>query len=182
MKLLKILDNGRYTQDMPLIYKQTVRAVIMQNGKMVMQRSSSGEYKIPGGGLERNEDKVEALCREVMEEAGMRIDKASITDIGEMIELRCDKFEPEKRFERHTYYYLCRVTEERFPLSLTESEKEKGFECVWETPENIYRNNKEICCSPCTIRDTLFIRMMLDGEVQIPDNRDTEESRLTFPV
>lgn len=168
MKLLKILDNGGYTQDMPLIYKQTVRAIIFKDGKLVMQRSSNGEYKIPGGGLEGDEDRAEALYREVMEEAGMKIDMASIVDIGEMIELRCDKFDPEKKFERHTYYYFCRVAEEGFPLALTESEKERGFECVCETLENIYQDNREICNSPCMIRDTMFIKMLLDGEIRLP--------------
>ncbi len=66
MKLLKILDSGGYTEDMPLIYKQTVRAVILRNGKMVMQRSRDGEYKIPGGGLEKGEDIAAALYREVL--------------------------------------------------------------------------------------------------------------------
>lgn len=165
MKVLKILDNGDYTQDMPLIYTQTVRAVIMQDGKMVMQRSKTGEYKIPGGGLEEDENRLEALCREVMEEAGMEINLESVRDIGEVIELRADKFEPDKRFERHTYYYFCKVTGKRFPLMLTESERDSGFECVWETPEHIYECNKERCKSPCSIRDTLFIKMLLDGEI-----------------
>lgn len=127
MKLLKILDSGGYTEDMPLIYKQTVRAVILRNGKMVMQRSRDGEYKIPGGGLEKGEDIAAALYREVLEEAGMKIDIKSMKEIGEIIELRCDVFEPEKKFERHTYYYLCEITEEGLPLTLTESEQEQGF-------------------------------------------------------
>ncbi|MDE7307656.1 MAG: NUDIX domain-containing protein [Lachnospiraceae bacterium] len=165
MKLLKILDSGGYTEDMPLIYKQTVRAVILRNGKMVMQRSRGGEYKIPGGGLEKGEDIAAALYREVLEEAGMKIDIKSMKEIGEIIELRCDVFEPEKKFERHTYYYLCEITEEGLPLTLTESEQEQGFACVWETPEIIYECNKTICTSPNTIRDTVFIKMLTDKEV-----------------
>ena len=31
MKLLKILDSGGYTEDMPLIYKHTVRAIIVKD-------------------------------------------------------------------------------------------------------------------------------------------------------
>lgn len=172
MKLLKVLDNGGYTEDMPLIYKQTVRAVILCDGKMVMQRSRSGEYKIPGGGLEQGEDIAAALYREVLEEAGMKIDVQTITEIGEMIELRCDVFEPEKKFERHTYYYLCEITEEGIPLTLTESEKEQGFECVWETPEAIYQCNKIICTSPNTIRDTIFIKMLINKEICLSDLED----------
>ncbi len=165
MKLLKILDSGNYTEDMPLIYKQTVRAVILRNGKMVMQRSRSGEYKIPGGGLEKGEDIPTALYREVLEEAGMRIDRTSIKEIGEIVELRCDIFETEKKFERHTYYYLCEITEEGLPLTLTKSEQEQGFTCVWETPKMIYEYNKTVCTSPNTIRDTIFIKMLTEKEI-----------------
>ena len=132
-----------------------------------MQRSRDGEYKIPGGGLEEGEDRLEALCREAMEEAGLKIVQNSVVELGEMIELRCDRFDAGKKFERHTYYYLCQVTDERFPLTLTQSEKEKGFECVWETPGRIYESNKDRCNSPYVIRDTLFIKMILDGEIKI---------------
>lgn len=165
MRLLKILDSGGYTEDMPLIYKQTVRAVILRNGKMVMQRSRSGEYKIPGGGIEKGEDIVTALYREVLEEAGMKINRTSIKEIGEIIELRCDVFESEKKFERHTYYYLCEIIEEGLPLTLTKSEQDQGFACVWERPEIIYEYNKTVCTSPKTMRDTIFIKMITDKEI-----------------
>lgn len=167
MRLLKVMDDGGYTAEMPVIYKETVRAIIVRDGKLAMQRSRAGEYKIPGGGTEQQEDHIDTLCRETLEETGMKIISDSVRELGEIVELRCDKFEPEKKFERHTYYYACKVTDEIFPLALTESEKEKGFECVWETPENIYQANKDICTSPYAMRDTLFIKMILDGLVNL---------------
>jgi len=176
MKLLKVLDSGGYTEDMPLIRKQTVRAVILRGGKMVMQKSRSGEYKIPGGGIEQGEDIAAALYREVLEEAGMKIALESMTEIGEIIELRCDIFEPEKKFQRHTYYYLCEITEEGLPLRLTESEQEQGFTCVWETPETIYESNKTICISPDTIRDTIFIQMLTDNEIYLTGLTNEEKN------
>lgn len=165
MRLLRIFDEKGYTEDMPVIYKETVRAIIVQDGKIAMQKSSDGEYKIPGGGIEGGEDRMDTLCREAREEAGLVIILDTIQEIGEVIELRCDKFEPDKKFERHTYYYRCEVTGERLPLQLTESEKEKGFTCVWETPQNIYDSNKDKCSDPYLIRDTAFIKMILDGEI-----------------
>lgn len=165
MKLLKIIDNGGYTDGMPVINRETVRAIIVKDGKLAMQRSRDGEYKIPGGGVEHQEDCIETLCRETLEEVGMKIIRDSIRELGEIVELRCDKFDLGKKFERHTYYYACNVTGEVFPLELTESEKAKGFECVWETPENIYNCNKDKCNSPYVIRDTLFIKMILDGKI-----------------
>jgi len=41
-----------------------------------------GEYKFPGGGIERNETHAEALIREVMEETGYRLLPESINEYG----------------------------------------------------------------------------------------------------
>ena len=48
MERLLTLDIKDYTDDMPVFEKHTVRAIIMRDGKMSMQLSSRGEYKIPG--------------------------------------------------------------------------------------------------------------------------------------
>jgi 8-oxo-dGTP pyrophosphatase MutT (NUDIX family) len=164
MKILKILDSCGYNDDMPVIKRETVRGIVMKNGKIAMQKSSRGEYKIPGGGIEGSENHFETLIRELKEEIGMIVIPESVKEIGEIIEVRCDKFESRKKFERHTYYYFCDVTEERYELELTDSEKAAGFECVWETPENIYKSNRNICRDEYCIRDTLFIKMLVEGK------------------
>lgn len=167
MKILKVLDEGGYTERMPVIKRQVVRAIIVKDGRIAMQRSKTGEYKIPGGGLEAGEGKLACLCREVREEIGRIIIEDSVKELGETIEYRADKYEKNKKFERYTYYYLCDVTDEEYPLMLTQSEKDMGFKCVFETPEKIYESNKELCTSPYVMRDTVFIKMILDGEVSL---------------
>lgn len=165
MKILKILDNCGYNDDMPVIKRETVRGIIVRDGKIAMQRSSRGEYKIPGGGVEGGEDFSEALAREVREEVGMIIIPETVKEVGVIIERRCDKFDSRIKFERYTYYYVCDVTEDRLKLELTDSEKAAGFECVWETPRKIYEGNVNICNDEYTIRDTLFIKMLVDGRI-----------------
>lgn len=73
MELLFTLDKKDYTDDMPLVERYGVRAIIRQNGKIAMQRSSLGEYKIPGGGVEESESFEQALLREVREETGLQV-------------------------------------------------------------------------------------------------------------
>ena len=53
MDILFTFDEKDYTDDMPLIVRFGVRAIIKRNGLYVMQKSSDGEYKILGGGVEK---------------------------------------------------------------------------------------------------------------------------------
>ena len=55
-------------------YREAVRAVIMDNNKILLIYSEkNGDYKLPGGGVEEGETYEEALIREVEEEAGVRV-------------------------------------------------------------------------------------------------------------
>ena len=55
MELLFTLDKKDYVEDMPLVERYGVRAIIRQDGKFAMQKGCLGEYKIPGGGVEQGE-------------------------------------------------------------------------------------------------------------------------------
>ena len=165
VKVLCVLDETGYTKEMPVVYAVTVRAVIEREGRYAMQLSGRGEYKIPGGGVEQGEDLMTALEREVLEETGLIVIPETVSEIGEIIEYRPDKFSPQDKFERHTFYYRCQVREEQHELQLTPSELDKEFQFVWEKPEIIYEHNRELCKSPYQIRDTIFMKMLLDGEV-----------------
>ena len=92
MERLLTLDLKDYTDDMPVFEKHTVRAIIMRDGRLSMQLSGRGEYKIPGGGVEGDESHVVALQREVREETGLIILPESVREIGEILELREDVF------------------------------------------------------------------------------------------
>ncbi|MGN0341771.1 MAG: NUDIX hydrolase [Roseburia sp.] len=146
--------------------RTTVRAIIMRDGKLAMQCSNEGEYKIPGGGIEENEDHVECLVREVAEETGLTVIKESIRPLVETEEIRKDLFRPEQIFKRHTYFYVCDVTREKKPLQLTESEQEKGFYFTWATPEEICRANAAFTDAR-TVRDTEIVRRIGSGRLVV---------------
>ena len=168
MELLLTLDERNYTRDMPVFEKVVVRAVIVRDGRIVAQRCRKGEYKIPGGGVEPDEGHMETLFREVREETGLLVRPETVTDLGEILELREDVFCKGQKYICHTYYYQCEVAEKKVDTELTESELAKGYEPVWELPEVIVRENRRIQRGkPWRRRDTEFLAMVLDGEVAV---------------
>ncbi|WP_372869265.1 NUDIX domain-containing protein, partial [Planomicrobium okeanokoites] len=53
-----------------IIHRTAVRAIIIENEKILMVRSDLGYCKFPGGGVEKGEGLTEALIREITEETG----------------------------------------------------------------------------------------------------------------
>ncbi len=170
MKQLFTLDLKNYTDDMPVVEKSAVRAIIFRGGKMAMQQSGKGEYKIPGGGMEAGESKIETLIREVREETGLIVIPSPIEEIGEILEIREDVFNPGHKYICRSYFYFCNVENTTIETQMTESEIAKGFHPVWEYPEVICEVNDKLQSSPWQKRDTEFVRMLADGRVKIPEN------------
>ena len=151
MELLKKFDAQNYKDTTSVFEKYTIRGIIVRDGKIAMQCSKEGEYKIPGGGMEAGETYVEALAREVKEETGLFI----IPEI----------FEDTKKFICHSLFYYCEETGEEAPIHLTKSEIAKGYCLKWATPQEIYDTNIAMEKDPWIIRDTAFIKMILDGKI-----------------
>lgn len=165
MKRLLTLDLKNYTDDMPVSEKHTVRAVILHDGKMSMQLSGRGEYKIPGGGVEGSESHTETLLREVREETGLLVRPESITAIGEILELREDVFRKGTKYVCHSYFYLCDVLDKTVETQMTPSEIAKGFHPVWEFPAVICAANDRLLTEAWQKRDTEFVRMLAAGKI-----------------
>ena len=109
MELLKKFDAQNYKDTTSVFEKYTIRGIIVRDGKIAMQCSSDGEYKIPGGGMEAGETYVEALAREVKEETGLFIIPEKAVELGatEIVPVemkRCvvklDRKKAEKKAER----------------------------------------------------------------------------------
>ena len=106
--------------------RKTARAVVFDNEKNVvlLYVSKAGYYKLPGGGLEGDEDIETALRRECQEEIGCEIE--IIGEVGSITEYR-------KIFniKQISYCYLARVKGEKRAPNFTIKESEDGFEPVW---------------------------------------------------
>lgn len=165
MQLLAKFDANNYSDTTELFEKYTIRGIIVRDGKIAMQCSKDGEYKIPGGGMEKNETYVEALAREVKEETGLFILPETAVELGEIVEMRRDIFEEHKKFVCHSLFYYCKETGEQADIHPTASETAKGYELKWATPQEIYDTNIAIEKDPWIIRDTAFIKMIVDGKI-----------------
>ena len=52
MEVLAVFDEKNYDDTTKVYEKYNVRGVIFRDGKIAMQCSTDGEYKMPGGGME----------------------------------------------------------------------------------------------------------------------------------
>ena len=165
MKKLLVLDYKNYTEDMPVYEKHTVRAIIMKDGKLAMQQSYTGEYKILGGVVEDGESHLTTLMREVEEEAGMFVIPDSLNEIGIIEEKRLDVFHKDRIYHCLTYFYGCDVEERMVPLSLTACEVAKGYKLAWATPKQIVETNRALVKEKWKLRDTEFVNLLLEGKL-----------------
>ena len=165
MKRLLLLDYKDYTKDLPVYEKHTVRAIIMRDGKLAMQRSRKGEYKILGGVVEDGEGHPETIMREVEEEAGLFVKPESLREIGFIEERRLDVFNKYQIYVCYTYFYYCDVEERMVPLKLTACEVAKGYTLAWETPEHIVETNRRRIKEKWKLRDTEFVNLLAEGKL-----------------
>ena len=137
--------------------------------KRVMTKAwAPGWWEVSGGAAQAGEESRNAVLREVKEETGLYVRPESICELGEIIELHRDIFEPDKKFICHSLFFYCDVLDEQAPLSLTPSEIAKGYQLKWATPEEVYHRNILIEKDSWIIRDTAFVKMLMDGKICLP--------------
>lgn len=132
MKLLKELmrQQGIYVGG-KAIYRNAVRGVIIKDRTLLMIYSTvDGDYKFPGGGVNKGETLKHALVREISEECGANV--LSINrGIGKIVEYDRPKEEDYDVFKMVSFYYLCEVDPNFGEQSLDQYEKDLGFTPVW---------------------------------------------------
>lgn len=112
--------------DGPVTFERSAaRAVVFdENGRIaVMHFTATGSYKLPGGGIDDGEDKLDALQRELQEEMGYMV--RDIRELGIVDEMRyfCG-------MHQTSYCYTARV-DTYVGTALTEKEAEQGMNLRW---------------------------------------------------
>lgn len=165
MKTLLVLDEKNYEDTTKVFEKFAVRGIILKNGKLAVQEDKYGQYKLLGGGVEKCETYEDALAREVKEEGGLLVKLPTIKEIGEIIEIRQDIFDPTTKYICHSLFYYCGVEEHTVEPEMTESEIRQGFHLSWVEPKDFLVKNAEVVDKPWVDRDCCFVKMLVDKEV-----------------
>ena len=145
MKLLRIFDRrNRKKGFMPIVYRNSVRGIILKGNKLLMVHAQeTNEYKFPGGGMIEGELREETLRREVMEEVGRKV-KSVNESLGYTDQLYNDMYDNRKYFYLRSYYYFCEVTDEQYDTNLDIYEHELRFVPKWVTIDEAIEANKNV--------------------------------------
>jgi len=146
MKLIKTIKDEDLFDEIPEPEnpqpreRKAARAVVFDgDGNVGILHASKYKYhKIPGGGVEDDENIEEALDRECVEEVGAHV--SIIQELGLIVEYR-NKF----NLKQDSYCYLAKVVGEKMQPSFTEKEIGEGFEALWlplDEAIEIVKNNQ----------------------------------------
>ena len=104
------------------------RGIIIRDNRLLLSyETATGQWMLPGGGLEADEDEQECCIREVAEETGFRIRPTDCV-------LEIDEYYEDYKWVNR--YFFGEVTGET-AVHMTEREKEAGMEPRWLPPDEI---------------------------------------------
>jgi len=106
--------------------RKAARAIVLDdlNQVALLKVGNYNYYKLPGGGIEEGEGKIEALHRELAEELGCKAEV--IDEIGEITQ-----YLDQKKLVQTSYCYLAKQIGGRTTPDFTEEELADGFEIRW---------------------------------------------------
>lgn len=116
------------------VRRTAARAVVRRGGLLLLVRSTLGDVKLPGGGVEPGEAPAAALVRELEEECG-----ATGVVVGEplvdVVERRPAQ-EPGAVFVMTSHYVACRIAGPLSEQRLDPYEADLGFAPVWMSADD----------------------------------------------
>lgn len=126
MRILFEIDKKDYKENGTVGKRPSARAIIIKDDKIALVYSKKfNYYKFPGGGIEAGESNIDALVREVKEEAGLNVIKDSVKEYG--LAIRKQAGMKEDLFIQENYYYFCDVSNNISAQSLDAYEGEAAF-------------------------------------------------------
>ena len=128
MKRLFEIDLKDYKETDNVFRRPSARAIIIKGDKIALVYSKKEKYyKFPGGGIRDDEDKREALIREVREEVGMVVIPESIREFGSVLRRQKSDRGEDTIFEQENFYYFCDVEDELVEQKLDDYESDAEF-------------------------------------------------------
>ena len=128
MRRLFEIDLKDYEDTAAVFRRPSARAIILKGDKIALVYSGKEKYfKFPGGGIHEDEDKKEALIREVREEVGLVVIPETIREYGSVLRRQKSTNGSDTIFEQENYYYFCDVEDEVISQELDDYENEAEF-------------------------------------------------------
>ena len=153
MRLLFEIDAKDYKEGGRVFSRPSVRAIILRDGKVGMVYSQKyNYYKFPGGGIEGDEDHLNALTRETLEEVGLCVIRESVREFGYVHRLQFDYTGAADIFVQDNYYYLCEVEDQAREQSLDGYEADEGFTLRFVSPADAIATNRGCDHGPKDLR------------------------------
>jgi len=126
------LTAGAVPEPARVVERYAARAVIVEDGRLLLLRSRHGDHKFPGGGVEPGETAADAVARELREECGL----TGVTPgelIARVVERRAAQ-EPDAVFVMVSDYYRVAHAVESVATALEDYERDLDLTPVWVAP------------------------------------------------
>ena len=129
MRQLFEIDLRDYEDSDCVFSRPSARGIIFGDDNKIALVYSENEkyYKFPGGGIHEDEDKKEALIREVREEVGLIVIPESICEFGSVMRRQKSNISPHTIFQQENFYYICKTKNQIVAQDLDHYEAEAGF-------------------------------------------------------
>ena len=136
----EVLNKETIVDESKATSRKAARAIVMDNKNKIAILSipKYSYHKLPGGGIEDNEEIISALLREVKEETGCNI--KIIEEIGLIKE-----YKGKYNQVQESFCYLSKVVGKKGKTNFTQDEKDAGFEIIWVNIKkaiNIFKEDK----------------------------------------
>lgn len=143
MRLLFEIDTNDYDKNGTAIVRNSARCITIKDGKVAMVHSVRyNYYKFPGGGIEENESKKDAVIRETLEETGLRVIPESIKEFRYVHRIQRDDTSKTDYFVQDNYYYLCDVEDHVETQKLDNYEADEQFMLEYIEPSRAIQINR----------------------------------------
>lgn len=142
MRCLFEIDLKDYEGCTKVFRRPSARAIILKGDRIALVYATEEKYyKFPGGGIHDDEDKKEALIREVREETGLNVIPESIREYGSVLRKQKSEKADDTVFKQENYYYLCETEDTCGAQDLDEYEKDAGFMLVYADIDEAIKTN-----------------------------------------
>ena len=129
MKRLFEIDLKDYDENDNVFSRPSARGISFNSENKIALVYSVKEkyYKFPGGGIHGDEDKKDALIREMREEVGLVVIPETIQEFGSVLRRQKSNYTPNAIFLQENFYYTCDVENQTVEQCLDDYEEEAGF-------------------------------------------------------